>query len=357
MSQSEEKHQQVKERIINEVNQDERYTEFFDQYAPSSIAYFISRYAYYKAQLEVYGDYTIIQQKSLLDQWQKCAWNCLEEIQNKKLLDLACLWHAEEVKNLPDIEISIDFTDVQSYILDYPALPDITVEEIEFFIQFLRTNEHVVNFVPWSSGFSIFNWIKDAYIQHGNTGNQYYDYHNIYTGHHSYFNFPNIRDDKEQKYLQLGLELEQKKNKAMQEVSLKPYLKSTKDEMIKFARQFKDFKTAHFIRDYEIWQHQKNDFSVRFALDYLNDLHPEKVPIKAHTQWQDAVYDSAITHLQSKVMEILPSVYQEYMMKKQTGLFISSEKDRNKYNEVNDWYKKLIFDGREALGEPRDLNF
>lgn len=182
MDQHEKSCQKAKDRIINEIEKNDHYKEFFSQYNTSSVEYFIKRYAHHKANLEVYGDYTKYSQQSLLEGWQRSAWECLEQIQNKKLLDLACKWHAEEVKDLPEIDISIDFSTVQGHILDYSAIPDISEYDVDIYLRFLNSNEHVVDFYSSNIGFSIFQWIKNCYEEHSQTGSQYFDFHNTYTG-------------------------------------------------------------------------------------------------------------------------------------------------------------------------------
>ncbi len=204
MDQHEKSYQKAKDRMIKEITKNGLYKEFFSQYIPSSVKYFITRFAHHKANLEVYGDYTKYSQQSLLEGWQRSAWECLEQIQNKKLFDLACKWHAEEVRNLPEIEISIDFDSVQSHILDYSAIPDISEDDIDFYLRFLNSNEHVVDFYSSNIGFSIFQRVKDCYEEHNQTGSQYFDFHNTYTGNNRFLSLPNIRGNKEDEYMDLG---------------------------------------------------------------------------------------------------------------------------------------------------------
>ncbi len=343
-------------QIAKEMMADEQYKDYFDQFNPDSVESFIQKYADHKAGLDIYGDHTKIHQQSLMEGWQKHAWACLKEIQYKKLFDLACQWHAEEIRNLPDIEMSMDFTAVQKYILDYEALPDITQEEVDFYINYLSKVEDVIEIYPYRKGFSVFRWSKEHYEEHNEIGIEYFDHHNTYSGNNRYMSLPDLRSAKEKRYLQLGLEFQQELNKETSDKIEKPYLSSGDEELIKFARQFNDRKFAYYIEDYNKWR-KKNDLSIHIALNYLDDIYPEIVPVGSHSNWQDEIYDATIKHMQNKVCEILPAVYQEYLMKKNAGIIITLEKDRKGDDSFRDMFRQLLFKGRELSGESRDFNF
>jgi hypothetical protein len=66
---------------------------------------------------------------------------------------------------------------------------------------------------------------------------------------------------------------------------------------------------------------------------------------------------AAVTHKQKKVGEVLPTVYQEYLMKRNTGIPISPPRDPNLPWPDMSWYKESVLKGRELKGEPRDLDF
>lgn len=346
-----------KSQIAKEMMVDKRYKDYFDQYNPASVESFIQAYANEKAGLEVNGDYTKVRQQSLIERWQKHAWACLKDIQYKKLFDLACQWHAEEIRNLPDIEMSMDFTTVQKYILDYEALPDITQEEVDFYINYLTEVEDSIEVYPYDKRFSSFKWIKEHYENHGEIGIEYFDHHNTYTGNNRFLSLPDLRSAKEKRYMELGLKDQKEHNIEDPGKTEKPYLFSDDEEIIKFARQFNDRKFAYYMEDFNNWIREKNDLSIHTALDYLNKIYPDIVAVGSHSNWQDEIYDAAIKHMQNKVCEILPAVYQEYLMKKNAGIIITREKDRKNDDSFRDMFRQLLFKGRELSGESRDFNF
>ncbi len=349
--------EKLSSHIAKEMMVDKRYKDYFDQYNPASVETFIESYAKEKAGLDINGDYTKFRQQSLMERWQKSAWLCLQEIQNKKLFDIACQWHAEEIKNLPDIDLSMDFTAVQNYILDYEVLPDIAQDEVDFYINYLTNVEDVIEIYLYDKHFSSFKWIKEHYENHNELGIEYFDHHNTYTGNNRLLSLPNIRSAKEKHYLQLGLGFQKEVKKEAPAKIEKPYLSSSDEELIKFARLFNDRKFAYYMEDFNNWIKKKNDLSIHTALDYLNKIYPDIVAVGSHSNWQDEIYNAVIKHMQNKVCEILPAVYQEYLIKKHAGIIITAEKDRKRDDSLRDSFKELIFKGRELSGEPRDFNF
>jgi hypothetical protein len=168
---------------------------------------------------------------------------------------------------------------------------------------------------------------------------------------------PDIRTGKEQHYLQVALEYQKAPKKEDPSKIEKPYLSSGDEELIKFARKFNDRKFAYYIEDFNKWTRENNDLSIHSALHYLDKIYPEIVPVRSHSNWQDEIYDAAVKHMQKKVCEILPSVYQEYLMKKNAGIIIAPEKDRKRDDSRRNRFRELLFKGRELSGESRDFDF
>lgn len=349
---------QAKERIVIEMSGDERFKTFFEQYRESSVKSFIKKYANHKSHQEVYGDYyTKLHERFLMNDWLKGAWSCLEQIQNKKLFDMACQWHAEEVAHMPDIDVSTDFIFVQKNILDYNFLPDITEEELAFYIQFLRNTQHVMDLFGFRSGFGTVNDIREQYREEAETGIAYFDYHNTYTGNQNYLILPDIRGEKESVYVELARAANREKYKDLPKKEEKAYLHADDEEIIKFALKFKDRKTANFIPEYNDWIGNNDDIIMSRALAYLDEIYPEIVPVATHANWQDAIYDAAMTHRQKKIGDLLPTVFQEYQMKRRSGIPITRPEELKSDYGLRSLYRDLVLHGRELKGEPRNFNF
>lgn len=359
MSKKLEVYKQTKARIIAEMEQNEQHKDLFSQYSSHSVKLFIENYAGHQANLEAYGDFTKYQERKLMNEWQTGAWDCLEQIQNKKLFDIGLRWLAEEVRDLPEIELTIDFNSVSDHLLDYEGIPDITKEEVDFFIQYLHTDiEEMLIFSP-NAEFHDFDELQENYKKYQATEIEYYDYHNTYTGNHSLLSLPNIRREKEREYMTLGASQNNEKKKGRSTPSVakdeRPYLFTDEDELIKFARNFKHLKTASFIADYSSWQENQIDTSYTWAIAYLKGIYPENVTISTDTPWHEALFSAAVKHKKAKICEILPLVYQEYLMKRNSGIQISPPAESS--SDAYDWYRNFILKGREIKGEAPNFKF
>lgn len=351
---------EIKARIIAEMEADERYKEFFSQYHENSVKSFIESYARHKANLEAYGDRTKYSQRNLIAAWQQKAWKCLEEIQQKKLFDRMCQWQAEDIPNPPQIQVTYDFITISKHILDYEGIPRVTPEEVKFYQEYLLAKDNVIELFDHNAyTYQDYREIREHYEQIQATDIEYYDHHNLYTGNHRLLSLPDTRIRKEDVYMQMAIEhSRQKYQQTHPSKTEKPYLSSEDGEMIRFAKLFNDRKTAIYIKDWMKWINEKPGINLEWAVNYLTDVYPEKVPIKAHADWQEAIYDAAIRHIQTKVSELLPLIYEEYLMKKASGVLIAARAGSKKDDPSFDgWYRNLVLEGRELSGEPRDFNF
>lgn len=359
MSEKSEIYKKAKARIVAEMTQDEQHKDFFSQYSAHSVKLFIERYAEQKANLEAYGDFTKYQERNLMDEWQTGAWDALEHIQQKKLLDTGLLWLAEEVRDLPEISLSFDFDHVSKHILDYSGIPDVNRDEIDFFIQYLRNEADEMAIYLMYASYHDISHLHQSYPKDTETGIPYYDYHNTYSGNDKLFHLPNIRREKEMEYIKLANKHQQAAQKAASSLSgkkeQKAYLSSDEEELIKFARNFGQLKTASFIADYRKWFHNQPDSSYKWAASYLKWIYPENVILKQDIPWNEALFSAAVAHKKEKICEMLPAVYEEYLMKRNTGIRISRNEDET--DDLDDIFRKMILQGRILKGEPEDFNF
>ncbi|WP_147407453.1 hypothetical protein [Reichenbachiella sp. MSK19-1] len=348
---------EVQNQIIEELLSDPRYEAFFLQYRDSSIPHFAKAYAHHKANLLVYGDFTKFQQRYLWDIWQDSAWYCLREIQQKKLFDLCCRWQAGQVTDLPEIEITHDFVTVGGHVLDYSVLSDISEVDLDQYLDYYQSDE-IDHREVYEMDYQQYQDIQEHYMEEGETGIAYFDFHNTHTGNYTLLQQPPLRLEKELFYIKKSMESihadhEEKMKNTPPE---KPYLSSCDEELIKFAERFKDRKTSRFITDYSQWLKENPDLEIKYALDYLKWTSPEKVSIRAHDDWQESVLDAVDRHKRQKVIEILPTIYEEYLMKKQIGIRLTPESRKKEYNSAK-WMKDLILKGRKLQGEPENFDF
>jgi hypothetical protein len=101
---------------------------------------------------------------------------------------------------------------------------------------------------------------------------------------------------------------------------------------------------------------EKPDIIFSWAFEYLQDIAPETVPIKVNDDWKEALYFAAFQHRNEKISGLLPTVHEEYLLKKEMGMLEISE-GKDWQSGISEMYKKNILKGRELLGEPRDFDF
>ena len=340
-------------RIAEEMRMDERYKRYFEQYSESSVDYFLDRYANHKATLEVYGDYTKYHEERTLSEYQDDAWERLKEIQFKKLFDLECLWRAEQVTDLQGIEVTKDFKRISREILDYDEIPCISKEDIRIYQKYLRQKQEHIMYCSMYASYPYYESLKGNFEQE----NDYFDYHNNHTGNQRLLLLPDIRGQKEMKYIKQAQE-EKKEAQFNENVKKdKPYLSATEENLVKFGEQFGDKKTANFIKDWWKWLKETPDLVFNWAFEYLRDISPETVPIEANDDWKEALYFAVINHKYTMVADILPTIHEEYLMKKNTGIKLTKEKKDDYDFDHSEWWREHILIGREKKGEPRDFNF
>lgn len=362
MSDLEESYQKAKARIAAEMAKDEQYKNYFSPFTERSVQSFIEGYARHQANLEVYGDFTKFNDRFLMEGWQRGAWDCLKLIQHKKLLDTIYRWQAEEIKNVPGFEVTTDVTFAEERILDFESISNISEEELEFLLQFLKDSEPVRKYYNIFLSFQDDDGIRERYKKEGKTWIPYYDYHNKYTGNHKLMSLPKLRRPKEKAYIDFAYQAEQKKNKnkpapPSTPKEEKPQLGSEEEDLMTFARENNDLKTAYFIADYSKWKKEQVAWELTWATDYLSGIYPEKVNVAKHSKWDEAIYMAAVTHRQGKIREILPTIYEEYIMKKSAGIPFTPPPDPRFPRPDMSWYKEYILKGRALKDEPRDLNF
>lgn len=351
----------ARQRIEQEMLNNADYQTYFGQYREDSVLSFVQSYARHKANLEVYGDYTQYNQRYLTNTWQTHAWAALQQIQMKKLFDLVCQWNAELIPHLPGVQIMADLSDLEKRILDYEGVPDITEEDIQFYLKYLdlaNTNfEFSSDFVHRARDH---DQIRDQYAESRDTDLAYYNFHMLHTGSHQLMQLPRIREEKENKYIDVAHAHRREKSVTKKTTTPppKPYLYNTSEKLIAFAEQFGEKRIARFIHDCNKDLDMTVFSDVEDDLHYLKLLDRELVPIQAHANWKEAIAKCVENHQRMKVAELLPLIYDEYLMKKRLGIRLTPKSD---WQDI-EWplakaLRKLILEGRRLMGEPENLDF
>lgn len=355
MSENEDKVKKATERIVSEMENDERYKTFFAPYRADSVKSFISSYARQKAHMEVCGNIGYNNEQSYLEDWLQCAWKCLEEIQHKKLFDLSCQWQAEEKRGLPKVETSNDFVVIGESILDYEGVSPVSDEDLNFYLRYLREEKNVLGYYAHKESYQRYDEIREQFEEHQNTGIAYYDFHNKHTGNDGLLTLKAIRIEKENAYIQIAANKRSKNVPKPPLIKVKPNIYGLSEYRLTFAKKFNDRKMIAFLESQEDFKNNQQDEDKRWAANYLRFLSSATLPIRINESWLDALYETAIGHKQDKVIELLPNIYDEYVMKKSNEIPIAA---KDEYNlETFDFYRSMILEGREIKGEPKNLDF
>ena len=358
MSKKKDDYQENLERIEQEMKQNKAYLNFFERYEEKSVDSFIRQYAHNKSMMVTYGSHVKHSRESVMNEWQQGAWTALEEIQHKKLFDLSCKWQMGEINNLPQIETTMDFREVGKHILDYEGIPDITPEELGSYSRFLNSGI-VLQYYSFRHEYQDYEEIHEEYNAYLKTNIPYYDYHNELTNNTVLRYYGGLRKKKEEDYIHATVDKRQAKPlpKPKKKSKTKDYLSSGDKELIKFARKHNELKLAAYMEEMHTYWHEEHDERIEWAYRYLKNAYPEKVPIAAHDNWIEAMLNGALAHKQKKIDELLHAIYDEYQLKKSTGITFYPPEPDDAHEGFHVWYRNMILEGRELRGEPRDFDF
>ena len=351
---------------IRDLKINPRYKIFYDRFHPASIDSFISHYACYKHLWLRYGPFHKNQLEEKATGYKEEAYDCLWEIQQKKLFNLQCRWRAEQIE-LPGVEISFDFKDWEHRIHECPFLPPVTAEEVELYKQYLLGTDY--SKIGWLQGWQDYDEYKEEYISGGDSISmpEWYMFYDMRKGTGSLMLLPDVRGEKEELYMELC----RKKRRAdwEQEQQQHPEKYPAPDPrpplnyysnpglIVEFIRMFDDKKTLEGYHAYTESNKQvfEDDEEVDEIFRKIMEV-KEYVPIAAHFNWREALKSAYYNYNQRMIAEALPAAFDEYDFR--TNMKIAH------HAESESWFKehakevrKMIIEGRLLNGEPGDLNF
>lgn len=386
--------EQHREYLRTEPN----YLNYFAQFDPESVERFINDYGkskYYKYEREEYY-------KSRYEAYQthflSHAERYLEQILQKKLFNLQCLWRADQIE-LPLVDISDDFVYWSNNIRACPFIPPITEEEIDLCIRFLKEDidwGHCNN--PYAEDiWQDYEEFKNQLFIDENQGTpeaeelrfyatempQLYLFFDTYQGTTHLLRLPDIRGKKERVYKDEGRNIAYEERVAVLKAENKikvdengnivhkttalPILYSS-DEA-KFIEAAEDERTKDLFKAYEHDRQSNHDLNYEGLEDDLETLKEfdEPIPIEAYSDWRFAVRMATYRFRQKKAAEMLPYVYDSYLLEfddeTDTDKIIAQRVARVQFSDKYGIYKHLLYkkneflNGREALTGKRDFDY
>jgi hypothetical protein len=348
-------------KVEEELQNEERFKNYFEGFNPASVKDFITSYARKKASWFRSGDFYIQQNEAEDLQWLNAAEQHLEYIQQKKLFDAQCLWRADKI-TMPGIEICFDFIVWERNIMSCPCIEPISETDVELYLQYLQQN-NVDSDMRFFSDWQNYDLWKAEHEDEEN-GNlpEWYDFHNGRTGAGNYLLLPNMRGDKEEFYEKLAREKQRPEMEAKQAEwdktrDKRPHVKSTydKDFMDWFVATFEDKQTQEYYKArlrYNRNSGDKEHVNANIALLLKAD---EPISIEAHHDWKEAIERAVERYSIKKIAEFLPYAFERYQLNISMG--VAQVDNTVAYKTMRQHSVELILEGREINGEPRDLNF
>ncbi|MEQ1678277.1 MAG: hypothetical protein ABL876_16360 [Chitinophagaceae bacterium] len=348
------------------IKSNESIQEYLRQFTPSSVSSFLESYLTYKTMWHRHGDFYLRDKDRHDMQWIEAANNHLENIQQKKLFNLQCLWRAEQVQ-LPDIQVCYDFNLWGDNILNCPFVDPISEDEVDLYREYLLQdsvdieNNLSFSFVSWQD----YDDLKESY--HSETEREYYpewyEFYDNRKGTTGYLSLPDIRGDKEEFYRKIARDNDPARNGSLEKATKGQPQRDTRPCMSFFDSEITD----HFVKTFEdkttkelykayTWNNRNS--GEREELDEVIEMllaADEYIPVEAHYDLRTAIYNAAARYRAKKISEAMPDAFVQYQLN--LSMNIAFPLKGKLYMEPKEIIMRDIFTGRRLSGEPEDLNF
>ena len=340
-------------------------------YNPQGVASFVDTYTETKAKIYLKGPNALEAQADTFLQFREAAAKRLWHIQQKKLFDLQCQWRAGQLE-LPGVRTSWDFQTWEHYLDHCPFLPPLTADEVAVYEAYLRSDrfDYDEGSTCWQQ-YHDFKLADDPDRHHEAQASlpAWYEYHNAVTGAGALLSLPDVRGDREERYLQLYREERDATRAATQSAADQlpwPPECYGMGAIGPFLDRFEspaDLPRLHRWRDAIRQEKARKSVELEQTEYWYHCILAAggTWPIKAHTDWRVALREAGIDYWRTQVADALHEAWQEQEQNRALGLPVrQSEHGRTAFEKLNwedDWYALGILRGRELAGEPRELDF
>lgn len=360
--------QELREKFLSEIKQSDIYTEYLRKYELNSVETFMSHYVDKKLNLIEESEYLLkIREQSDEEGFLQSAREVLNYILQKKLFNMQLQWRANTI-NIPGIRNSFDFGFWEKNIEYCPFIPPVTLEEIDIMKRFLKKN-YFSGFKDWMFWqFYGFLVEKDENGHYPNMP-EWYGYYDELMETGSLLHLQDIRGEKEEFYIETARAANIKaadETKAKDSNTCKPCVFAHGSDILDFAKVYE--KDPCFRELFRIWEKDVypespdktfDSFKVECAIRILSDA-DRPVLIEGGMVWHKAVIHCAERYITDRVLEVLDSVYDEYITVANLGIAkrFTPEDIEKEYNKsMFQSYSNMILEGRELCGEPRNFDF
>jgi hypothetical protein len=346
---------------------EDRFVNYLNGFDENSVKQFTEYYAHMKGQWMASGPMMTKYRSFQRNQWWKYAFECLEHIQHKKLLNLECRWRAEEIK-VEGFEICFDFRLYGKEVLDCKAIPAVSSEELDAYIQYLEELSDEERFLrQWNIGDDYERAKNNFYgIDTDGVYPEWYRFYDRHFGTEVLLTLPDIRGKKEKFYWDLWYK-EKAPEYAAHEAARdkRPHMKYLSDREFAewFLKTFDAKETLPLyraVRGYDDIREQTEEIE----MDLINlQQAKQQEPIENDEDWRNGVKRATEMYHRKKTIAQLPSAWEVYRQRIEEGKPAQEKEDRqhakdnSTMHDLRPMYLEHLLRGRELNGEPRDLNF
>src|SRR5665213_706974 len=338
-----------KQEILKDLKKNPRYKKFYAPYNKQTVQMFIRAYADAKWRYLKYGEMYLKKEDKETSRYKYRAEECFWQIQQKKLFNVQCLWRAEKIQ-LPGILLSHEFDYWEKAIKTCPYINPVTEEEYNMYLDYLNSD-----FYNYGNSDEYCDW-QSWTILIDDDSEDYPDWYKFYDerkGTGDLIKLPNLRGEKEEKYLKIAatnrMEVYKKEHpEYMEPVSdPRPMISYGDDELIEFIKKFDD---PILLKYHELMDRSEYDDDEFPELsEALEDLKNAEVPILVENGscWQDTIIKSMASHQIRQLNKALPIVYDEYLFRLQNNIAFGYtdeeiESQEREKKMLEDSYKKSI---------------
>ncbi len=307
--------QQTFETILNDLNSNPKYNDFFNQYHPASIKNFKENYARYKTDCIEYEQ--LLKDVELREtlKYQDKATDCLWDIQYYKLLVVQCKWRSEEIE-IPEITYTHDFfywlVNTEKCLFITP----ISQNELDTYIEYLseETSKRMFDF---DDRCQMYNYEKfKEECENKEKCHPYYFYMFNLMGR-DMFQLPDLKGTNEKRYFE-AVNIEEQKNKPPKtddpNEDKRPMIHTyPEDDMIPFLEYMKQPTLLAFRKIKTELDHMYSGWTYfEKAIETLQEA-GDNWPVDYHQDWHYSIINAALQYEKKGVIKTIKKVYENYV--------------------------------------------
>jgi hypothetical protein len=357
----------LEEQFQEELKNSEHAQEYFSKYNPSNIESFIKSYASRKVHLtQCYRYYAnAYHQKEISElEFQAKAEHALEIILQKKLFDIQIRWRAGQLQ-IDDIKTSRDFNFWEKHILSCSFIPLVKRNEVELMKEYLLHSDEDEDFDRY------YQWQDyDDITEKDENGlmselPDWYEFYDLRMGTGALLNLPNAKGEKEEFYFDLIRKENSQNNPPKTYPPQLPLLFTGNQELYDFCKYFETDKYFTALFKYDNYHYEKANQRPNYddVLDAIDILRKADRPISCNRNlnWDEALLAAAREYTNTKTVEMLDFVYEQYLMMKDLGMSGGKTREEIEKEWAEDWltefFRQNILNGRKLNGEPEDFDY